>query len=104
MARIKKALAALAEKLGANRAKLTFARKRFWVNHKRAEGNHKKAERAERSAWNPRLAVVPAGLSGRDAASSRARGTDATPRGFLVACVDSRSWWWQQPSSSASER
>jgi cell wall-associated NlpC family hydrolase len=50
LATIKKALAALAEKLGVNRAKLAFARKRFWVNHKRAEGNHNKALRAERAA------------------------------------------------------
>lgn len=31
-------------------------------------------------------------------------GTDAPLPAFLVACVDSRSWWWQQPSSSVSER
>lgn len=75
MARIKKALAALAEKLGVNRAKLAFARKRFWVNHKRAEGNHKKAERAERSADRARANEHPkhARKKDREAARSHAR-------------------------------
>ncbi len=75
MARIKKALAALAEKLGVNRAKLAFARKRFWVNHKRAEGNHKKALRAERAADRARANehTKHARKKDREAARSHAR-------------------------------
>jgi len=75
MARIKKALAALADKLGVNRVKLTFARKRFWVNHKRAEGNHKKALRAERAADRARGNDHPARARKKDneAARSHAR-------------------------------
>lgn len=74
MDRIKKALNALADKLGANRAKLKIAYHRWKANHKRTEKHHKAALRAERAADRARGNDHPARARKKDREAAREHG------------------------------